>query len=117
MKQQRFLWKLLGCLLLVALGNARAIPFFDIATMNKVVTLVPGTIANVTYTITNRINANISDMQYVVPALTSKSSLSTCTSTLVKGGSCIEVLTVRVPNIILRSGSILLDPLRVCGIE
>ncbi len=117
MKRHGFLKKILGCFLLVALGNVQAIPFFDITTTNKVVPLVAGTTANITYTITNRINADISNMQYVNPALTSKSSLSTCTGTLVKGGSCTEVLTVRAPSTASESGNILLDPLRVCGIE
>ena len=109
---------LLRCylLLLSLIGVAQAIPLFNITTATKEITLAPGATAMVTYTIENRINANISSMQYIPPTLTSKSG-GTCGTTLNQGSNCTVVLILRVPDSAPSSGRVLLDPLRVCGIQ
>jgi len=105
------------CVLLLGLsGLAQAIPFFDITTPTKAITLAPGATGTVTYTIENRINANIANMQYVPPTLTTRSG-GTCGTTLAQRANCTIELTVQVPTTASKNGSILLDPLRVCGIQ
>ena len=105
---------LLGCLLFVVLHTAQAIPFFNITASSKVMNLAVGTTTTVTYTVKNIIDADIHNMEYIPPLLTSLSSASTCSSTLSKGSSCTVVLTVQAPKV---AGIILLDPLRVCGMK
>ncbi len=107
---------LLACLLFVVLNTAQAIPFFNITTTDKVLNLAVGTRATVTYTIQNFVDADIPNMQYIPPELTSLSSASTCSSSLPKGANCTVVLTVQAPKV-PESGSVLLDPLRVCGLQ
>ncbi len=111
--------RLLGvCLLLLSFSGvlAQGIPFFNIITpTNMAINLIPGETATVTYIVDNRINANITNMQYIPPPLASRSG-GTCGATLNQGANCTVVLTVRAPTTLPESGSILLDPLRVCGI-
>ncbi len=95
---------------------AQAIPFFEITTATKEINLSPGAVANVTYTITSRVNTDISNMEYIPPALASRSG-GTCTDTLNQGAACTVVLTVRVPDQVQSVGRVLLEPLRVCGIK
>jgi len=97
---------------------AQAIPLFDITTPTKEITRAPGATGTVTYTIENRINADIANMQYVPPtlALASRSG-GTCGANLAQGANCTLELTVRAPDSVPTSGGVLLDPLRVCGIQ
>ncbi len=105
------------CVLLLSLsGLAQAIPIFDITTPTKEITLVPGGTGTVTYTIENRINANLNNMEYTSPTLASRSG-GTCGTTLAQGANCTVELTVRAPDSVPASGHILLDPLRVCVIQ